>query len=97
MGLSTRSTRRLPLMWIIDHDYIITQFLAKSSLIDSQYPFMLMFHKIPLPGNSAVGSAYKSGGLGVPGSNPGCPTGEFTAIINWVIQQSVQSGDYVTG
>ena len=24
-------------------------------------------------GNSAVGLAYKSGGLGVPGSNPGCP------------------------
>ena len=28
-------------------------------------------------GNSAVGLAYKSGGLGVPGSNPGCPKSNF--------------------
>ena len=35
---------------------------------------------MPLSGNSAVGLAYKSGGLGVPGSNPGCPIGTFAAF-----------------
>ena len=33
----------------------------------------LRMYKSFLPGNSAVGLAYKSGGLGVGGSNPPCP------------------------
>ena len=52
-------------------------------------PIVLGFHsekpQMPLSGNSAVGLAYKSGGLGVPGSNPGCPIGVF-AVFSYLLK-----------
>jgi hypothetical protein len=49
---------------------------------------MVCFYKIHPAGNSAVGLAYKSGGLGVPGSNPGCPTGEFFTVFPQQVQET---------